>query len=255
MINNVDDMTIQRYLDDEMDEDEKTDFEMKLHQMDSLRERVEEYQMIVEGIRYYGEKEARHKVLQLEAEAAAQEEKRHSIVTNWLYRGVAASLLLLLIGAPIYWQQDEQRYARIFNKNFEPYEVLGGTTRSANTEKDLVLPQAFEAYYKGDYTEARELFIVASGQEDRPYIWLYLGNAYLAHDEDDKAIPEKAVEALEKVLAYPDVDLKTQWRTHWYLGLAHIKLNQEEEAKQHFEIVQDTDEYGEEAKNILESIY
>ncbi|MEK6479997.1 hypothetical protein WJR50_20810 [Catalinimonas sp. 4WD22] len=254
MINNVDDMMIQRYLDDEMDEDEKMDFEMRLQHMDSLRERVEEYQLIVEGIRYHGEREARQKVRELEAKAAMHVDKQHSIMTNWLYRGVAASLLLLIIGFPIYWQQDEVRNARLFNNKFKPYAVLGGTTRGESTEDEFVLPQAFEAYYNEDYSKARTLFLQASTQEDRPYIWLYLGNAYLGHDENDKAEPQKAVQALEKVLTYSEVDHKTQWRTHWYLGLAHLKLNQEEEAAKHLEIILDTDEYGAEAKDILESI-
>lgn len=243
-------MMIQRYLDEEMSEDEKLDFEARLHQTESLKERVEEYRLITEGIRYFGEQEAwqRIKALEEEAEINDLESRQGPNMTKWLYWGVAASLLLLIIAFPVYWQQDELRYARLFDQHFEAYQALGGATRGAG-EETLVLAQAFEAYYQKQYPQAIALFKQASAQEDRPYIWLYLGNAYLGNDQ-----AQEAVKALEHVFNFAVVDEKTLMRTHWDLGLAHLKLNHKEEAIQQFEMIQDTEDYGPKVKAILNSI-
>ncbi len=255
-MNTADDVRIQRYLDGEMGEDEQQDFEIKLLQTESLREKVEEYRWIAKGIHYYGEKEAWLKIQALEAEAEAEtdavEEKaeKKPVMTNWLYLGIAASVLLFLFAFPMYWQQDELRYARMFDQNFEAYQALGGPTRSATDEKTtFVLPEAFEAYHEKQYPQAIELFKQASEQEDKPYIWLYLGNAYLSIDQE-----KEAISALQHVLEY-DLDENTRNRTYWYLGLAHLKLNQRKEAVQNFERLQNNEEYGPKAKKIIESIH
>lgn len=251
MISNDEDRMIQRYLDEEMSEAEKLEFETLLLQTEKLRERLEEYRLITEGIHYFGEQEGWKKIqaLEEEAELHALEAERKPIVTKWLYRGIAASLLLFMIGFSFYWQQDKLKYARLFDQHYEAYQALGGATRGSD-ENTLVLPEAFEAYYNKEYSQAISLFIQASEQEDRPYIWLYLGNAYLGNKQ-----PQEAIEALENVFAYDYVDERTRLRTHWDLGLTHLKLNHKEEAIRQFEMIQDTEDYGPEAKTILKSIY
>ncbi|WPP51188.1 tetratricopeptide repeat protein [Catalinimonas niigatensis] len=250
MISNEDRM-IQRYLDEEMNEAEKREFEIQLLQTEKLRERLEEYRLITEGINYYGEQEGWKKIQALEKEAEFYELKSANkpIVTKWLYSGIAASLLLFMIGFSIYWQQDQLKYARLFDQHFEVYQALGGATRGTSAHT-FVLPEAFEAYYNKEYSQAIKLFIQASEQEDRPYIWLYLGNAYLGNNQ-----PQEAIKALENVLAYAHVDERTRLRTHWDLGLAHLKLNRKQDAIGYFEMIQDTEDYGQEAKTILNSIY
>ena len=251
MIGNDDDMLIQRYLDDDMTESEKLDFEIRLRQTKGLQERMEEYRLITHGIRHFGAQEAWKKIQALEAEAEALDFNHESkpIVTKWLYRGIAASLLLFMIGFSFYWQQDERRYARLFDQYFNPYQVLGGANRG-ESQGPFALPRAFETYYEKDYAQAIILFKEASVQEDRAYIWLYLGNAYLGNDQ-----PQEAVEALKHVFTYANTDERTRIRTHWDLGLAHLKLNHTEEALYHFQAIQDTEDYGQKAKTILKSIH
>lgn len=247
----IDDSTIQRYLDEEMTEIERLEFEMKINESEVLQQRIADYRSITEGIRRYGEQENWQQIRQLEAEAQAIEAKsyQHPVPTKWLLRGAAASLLILMIAFPVYWQQDHRRYARLFNEHFQPYQALGGATRGSSND-GFVLPEAFEAYYEKDYPQAIELFTQASTQEDRPYVWLYLGNAYLSDKQ-----PEEAVKALKQVLTYPDLDRRTEQRTHWYLGLAYLKLNNESGAHRHFTLLEDTEDYGPQAKDILKSIY
>lgn len=249
MINSDYDRMIQRYLDEEMTEVERLDFETQLHQTETLRQRLDAYRLIAEGIRHQGEQEAWQKIRQLEAEVAEFESESHPNMTKWLFRGMAAALVLLMVGIPYYWQQDEQVYARLFEQHYAPYQALGGPMRGKQ-DSVLVLPAAFEAYYEKRYPQAIDLFKQASAQEDRPYVWLYLGNAYLSNDQ-----PQEATEALQHVLTYPDVDERTRLRAHWDLGLANLKLNQKEEAVRYFEALQDTEDYGPKAKDILKSIY
>lgn len=258
-MNTVDDITIQRYLDDDMPEAERAEFEARLQQDSTLRERLEDYRLIAVGICRQGDLDAWQRVQQLEAEAEALSDEgeddseaydpEDSNLTKWLFRGMAASVLMVMVGFPFYWQQDELRYARIYEQHFEPYEALGGATRGGNNE-GYVLPDAFEAYYVGDYPQAIELFWQASTQEDRPYVWLYLGNAYLSNGQ-----AQEATEALKHVLEYEDVDERTRLRAHWDLGLAYLKLNNEDAATRHFTAIQNTEDYEPDATEILESIH
>ncbi|MEM9829568.1 MAG: tetratricopeptide repeat protein [Bacteroidota bacterium] len=243
----IDHILIQRYLDGDLTEKEKVEVESQLH-LPSIQEYLEAHQTVTKGIQQYGEAQARRQVQQLEAEAV-QEETNVPSTTKWLLRGVAASLLLLMVAFPLYWFQDEQRNGRIFNEHYQAYQALGGATRG-ESDADLLLPQAFTAYHEQDYAQAIELFIEVSTQEDRPYVWLYLGNAYLSNEQ-----PAEAVKALQRVLEYPDVNRKTELRAHWDLGLAYLKLNNEDSARRHFEILQDTEDYGERVQKILQSIY
>jgi len=259
----IDHIMIQRYLDKDLTKEERLEVERQLHQPE-VREYLDSYRNITDGIQHLGEQQARSQVQQLEARAVqgesrlqvqqletntARKEVRQPSTTKWLLRGMAASLLLLIVAVPVYHQQDEQRFARIFNENYQAYQALGGATRG-ESDGDFVLPEAFEAYYEENYEQAIELFTEASTQEDRPYIWLYLGNAYLSNEQ-----PEEATEALQRVLDYPDVNRKTELRTHWDLGLTYLKLNNEDSARRHLELLQDTKDYGSKAQKILQSIY
>lgn len=242
----LDPIMIQRYLDGDLSEEEKLEIESQLH-LPWVQEQLDTYRTIAGGVRHYGEQQARLQVQQLEAEAARNESQQPS-TTKWLFRGMAASLLLLIVAFPVYRQQDEQRYARLFNEHYQAYQALGGATRG-ESDADLVLPRAFTAYHEQDFEQAIELFTQASTQEDRPYIWLYLGNAYLSNEQ-----PEEAVKALEHVLTYADVNRRTEQRTHWDLGLAYLKLNNEDSARRHFELLEDTQDYGPKVQKILHSI-
>ncbi|MEM6845318.1 MAG: tetratricopeptide repeat protein [Bacteroidota bacterium] len=238
---------ILRYLDGELSEEERLEVESQLH-LSSVREYLDTYRNIAEVARQQGEKKTWQDVQELEAKAVRAESQSPSS-TKWLLRGMAASLLLLMVAFPIYWFQDEQRNGRLFDQHYQAYQPLGGATRG-ESDADLLLPQAFEAYYEQDYDQAIELFTKASTQEDRPYVWLYLGNAYLSDEQ-----PQKALEALQRVLTYPDINRKTELRAHWDLGLAYLKLNNEDSAARHFELLQNTEDYGGKAKKILQSIY
>jgi len=246
----IDPILIQRYLDGDLTEEEKLAVESQL-QLPSVQEYLDTYRTIADGIRHYGEQQVCSEVEQLEAEAQAVEAESYPqpIARRWFLRGAAASLLLLLVAFPVYWQQDERRLPRLANEYFKPYEALGGATRGSNDE-GFVLPEAFEAYFQKDYPQAIELFTQASTQEDRPYVWLYLGNAYLSDEQ-----PQEAVKALKRVLTYPDVDRRTEQRTHWYLGLAYLKLINKDAATRHFTLLEDTEDYGPPAQDILKSIY
>ncbi len=243
------DNDMDRYLNEEMTEQERVDFETALSQNSLLRKQLEEHQMILEGIRCYGRKETWQKIQQLEVEASSHSIEDRTIVTKWLFRSMAASVLLLMIGFSYYWHKDERMYTRLFERNFEAYQPLGGPVRGGNAE-EFVLDRAFAAYYKKRYEQAIDLFKQANTQEDNYHIWFYLGNAYLGLDQ-----AEDAIQALQKVLTYQQVEENIRIRTHWYLGLAYLKQKNKEAALDALRAIQNTDnKYGQKARELLKSI-
>jgi len=252
MNDEINDMKIQQYVDNEMPQAERMDFESQLEKSDNLQRRVEAYRLIARGVARYGQRLAWQEVQQFEAEALQADVQQRSFRSKWFYRGMAACLFMIMAGAILYWQywqQNEQRYSRLFAENFEPYQPLGGPTRGEGDEQS-VLPEAFAAYYEQDYVRAAMLLEQATVQEDRPYVWFYLGNAQLAGDQ-----PQEAIAAFQQVFTYAEVGLRMEWRTRWYLGLAYLKTNQEALAAEQFEAIQDTEDYGPQASDILQSIH
>lgn len=141
--------------------------------------------------------------------------------------------------------------------SFEPFEDYISTDIEAMMKKEkdqtglLRLQKAMQAYNAEEYTEATKLFeqhfranpLLLNGSK----IKLYMGIAQLGAEEYTKA--ELSFETLAHRKDYEFVEA-----ANWYLALAEIKLGKKKEAKAHLQVILESKEFGEQAKELLKQL-
>lgn len=243
----INDIKIQRYLDGDLEEQERLDFEKQLKANPDLQSQADRYNILSKGIRYHNRMKAWQQIEKLEAEAVSEDkEVETSNRKVWPYWAFAASVALLVCSI-VYLFFNPFDNSHLFAENFTPYPVLaGGPTRG---EDDLLTlhKNAFAAYNNGNYEEAILLF-EAGGDLEEDYLTLfYLGNAYLATGNYQDAIL-----AFEKTLAYSTAFAP---QSRWYLGLSYLADGDEEKARLVFkELAAGTSSYSPKAKKIMDDL-
>ncbi|GAB3021614.1 hypothetical protein GCM10027284_46360 [Cyclobacterium sediminis] len=239
--------TIQRYLDDELGEDEKLAFEAKVKADASLQEQVAAYRLLVAGIRFQVRKENWDKISELENEATSKAVFKRVYLNSWKY--AVAGLAVLLVATFFMYKllSKQEDMQDLYAENFSAYPALvHATVRGADEPKTLE-EQAYAAYSNEEYEEATLYFtnILEAGED--PLVRFYLGNTYLAMGNYDAAIL-----ALERAIESPMM-LETQAK--WYLGLAYLARGRKEDALIQFkELAKGTTSYSEKAETIIKQL-
>ena len=149
----------------------------------------------------------------LEPDAVLSSRKYTSLIAS-----VAAIALLLF--SYIIFTNAESEPSELFADNFEPYRnVVQPVVRGQDSE--TTESKAFAAYEREDFKEAASLFESIPSDDKSDYIYLYMGNSYLAIDE-----PEKAISVLN---SSPVDSLSGQFK--WYLALAYLQAENAASAK------------------------
>ena len=135
----------------------------------------------------------------------------------------------------------------LFAEHFEPYPNVIGMTRGINQQQVDERTAAYMAYDRGDYAQAVDVFSkILLGSDDQTLDLFYLGNAYLAIGNNEKAVAAfKAVAEAQSGLTL---------NAKWYLGLSYLQTGELESAKEVFgELAELGKDYAENARKILDS--
>lgn len=263
MKENVHDMElIERFLEDQLTEDEKRAFEARKQNDKDFKTLVSDMDLLLEGIKQSARKTSKQEklerlkffseVVDMETEEENSEGEKGKVVPLYRKRSILAiaASIALLISLSAYFTRDQVPLnERIYAAYFEPFDSPGtGLTRSSsNTTEGLSLKaQAYLAYDNANYTEAVSLFNKILSEKDDPIIHLCLGNAQLKLGEYDEA------EATFNQMLNEHTDLVTQ--TRWYLALTYLRENKMERAKSILWEVSEGSTYGEKARKILKDL-
>lgn len=182
---------------------------------------------------------------------------------NWSY-AVAAAVTLLLASIFLFFNQTKPEQA--FNLAY--YEVGEGAYKfledaenpsvsrgePVSQESLNAVQQAYLSYQNFNYSNAIENFETAKkelGKNDAKFLF-YLGNAYLANNQ-----PQKAIDTFDELLSL-DGNLNKEYvsKAKWYQALSYLKNEELEKAKSIFEDLSNnsTDSYKEKSLQLLEEI-
>lgn len=177
--------------------------------------------------------------------------------TSNLRRNIFIIGLSILTALAVFWFWKQQNIseqiestepAQIFASYYEPYSSNMSTRNGNNV--DEAYQNAIKAYDDEKYSEAIESLTqrIADQSDDIP-TQLLLGNSYLNVSPPET---QKAIELFQQI-AEGDSDLYAM-TAKWYLALAHLQVDQMEEAKVIFEDLSKntTGRYANLAKEILE---
>jgi tetratricopeptide (TPR) repeat protein len=170
---------------------------------------------------------------------------------KWL---AAASILLIIgfgfiyINNNVFPSPDE-----LFVQNYEPYRnIVLPIERGDNS--NTIVHSAFVAYENENYHKAINLFNSVPNKNE-PYILFYKSMCYMSLNRTGDAI------SLLKTIAWSDDDPNSENNfkelANWYLALAYLKLNENEQARKQFSIIaNDTDDVykKEDSRQILKHL-
>ena len=244
---------IERYLEGGLSPGELGEFEQRLKNEPGLDEEVEVVKILMNGIRYSGQKSSmKHKLEKLEAslpdiQSEGEEVKVIPMWRNRMVKSIAATFLILAVSTYLVMDVfSPADHEELFAQNFQPYLNVGNATVRGLEEFQNEEQQAYAAYDSEHY-EAAIMGFEKVLQEDDAAMLLYLGNAYLAIGNTGKA------EEQFKQLINKDAGLVTQAK--WYLSLTYLKAGNAQQAKVILEELDQGDtSYSERAKNVLKDL-
>jgi tetratricopeptide (TPR) repeat protein len=236
-MNGITQLIIKHFSGETSPEEEK-DILKYLNQDPDFKKEFEEYRELIQGIKYNGFKEDFQKIKLLESKADIADIKSRTIrKTFW---SIAAVISILIVGS-VFLLISGNKNERLFREYFEVYPVIGENITRGNED----VQAGFRYYQQGQYGLAISEFEMLD-QED-PFIQYYLGNAYLAIGNSDKAINSF------KSITGEDFDLAVQ--TKWYLSLAYLKQGDLARAKALLSgISEGNTSYSPKAKKILDDL-
>lgn len=237
------------YMQNQLSEPERKAFEARLETDDTFRAQAKPLMLGELAAAFGREDELRQRMgqwMETIKQDPSQTQPPARIQPLWVRMAIAASVaLLLLIVLPRLFPPPKVDPAQLFTENFDPY--LPPETRSQEPLLDSALQAAHIAILTGDYEVGIQqlTLILDTAQltpEGKTEEQLYLGSAYLQHDQ-----PQKALEVFQQIA---DQD---QPVVRWYQALAYLAIGDKEAASERMQqLVLRKGYYERKAKALLE---
>lgn len=256
---------IERYLSDDMTQEELEEFNGLLRKDPEFNKLFYEMDHLLEGIRRSAKQTTvEEKLARLEKSLPSKEqsldsEGSASVIPIWSfvknYKMAIAAVFTLFFAATILFLNipNNNSPSSIFSDYYVPFEnqssmtLRGGDEKAENAEVEL-LRQALSEYDKANYAGSIEIFNkISDNSENKISVWMYKGNAYLHEGEVENA----------KIMFQKIINEKAGFEIHakWYLSLCYIKNGEYENAKPLLEEIKGFGKYkSEEAGKILSKI-
>ena len=155
-------------------------------------------------------------------------QKKQNILPSFTLRIVPMLLIVAMIGLVALTgckKKATKKVAQtqdVFAEYFEPYADVTAT-RDLSNESELKFKEAMNFYNQKDYTKAIPAFEALAGESEDIKVNFYTGISYLANGQAKDAAAQ-----LRTVIEDDDNSYDTQAK--WYLALACLDLDQDEEA-------------------------
>lgn len=222
---------IDRYLNGQMTEQEKKDFELSLEEDD-------EFKALFEFVSDTQKAQAVNELTSLKAKLNNTESNYKRRRQNTSYLKVAASIILLAtLGYFIYNATLQSADTTVlFDKYYEVYpNVVAPVSRDAETSDNT-----FTAYEKGNYQEVIDELVTVENPTDTTNF--YLGQAHLALGNYMPAI--KTFDQIKSTSGFYDQAL-------WYSALANLKINNMDRCKHILQQLIDTESSYQQKAEVL----
>ena len=217
---------IERYLGQDMSEDERLAFEQELAQDASLRKRLLLEKDLQAGIAQLGHAALRDRLRRIHEEEIGTEGEGATVVPlhsrAMLRRWAAVALMLIVALGLLYWSVNSGASdpAALYASNYEPYQ-LELTQRGGGEQSRM--QAAEDAYRSGDFAAALPLLeeLQAADPQDAQ-LGLALAITHWERGEEDVAL-----RMLSELSGHPLLSDQA----NWYRGLILLKEGQSEAAK------------------------
>jgi tetratricopeptide (TPR) repeat protein len=238
---------IERYLSNEMGNEEKTWFEKELDGNPSLENELN-FRRKTESII----KKSDIMDLRMKLHTIEKSRNERSVIQKLrkprIMRYAAAFTGLLLLGSIILIHGIDANKESIYNKYYRSYESLSAT-RSAISEASTLYNEAIDYYNNHDYINAAQTLekLLKNDQENIEFRF-QLANSYMGME----SYPEAGKSYLKVIEDKNNLFIED---AQWYLGLCYFMTNDNDKAKNQFNLIATSESrYKKEAKKLLKTI-
>ena len=204
-----------RYLNNEMQEEERRLLTEKLEKSELLRQKVNYVRELQLGISEAALQEDMNQFhANIIVETQSNDQKKSPIKFKKYALAAMTVGTLLAISWLLRFQTNKQD--KIFTTFYKPDP---GLITAMSTQQDYIFDKGMVAYKIGNYKEAIQLWHSLEPERiNSDTLQYFLGNAYLAQQENTKAL-DYLIKVSEKKQSafYEDAN--------WYLGLVYLKMN------------------------------
>lgn len=234
---------LEKYLQGKLTAKERPEFDALLHSDANFKGEVQFHTDLKRVAEAEDDDDFREMLSDFEAEARTENSIEKRFPTKWL---VAASIALIAGLTYFFTVNSSVSTQDLYVQNFEPYRnVVYPVVRGEDAQDEKT--KAFAAYQIGKYEEALPLFAELYTTEKSPYYLFYRANALIQLNRAKEAIP------LLKEHLKTNGNLVE--KSPWYLAMAYLQLDDEENAKIMLDSVVAIGTYKvDEAKNLLDAL-
>lgn len=240
----MEDERLEKYLKDELTESERDQFEEDLENDPELAEALSLQQDLMMGIKMHFDDRLKEefKKIDLEAEKTGSGGKTQ-MRTLWKW-AASAAVGLTLVGV-FYFMNAQDRNQRLFATYYSDFPNI---IERMQRDTESPIEQAFVYFQNEEWQEAIEAF--AALQAEQPGIFypqFYQALSLLNLDRPADAIP-----LFNAVVRSTDTRFTDP--AQWYLSLAYLKLDDEDQAIGILESIDDTSPYASDAEELLDKL-
>ncbi len=241
----MEDERLEKYLKDELTESERNQFEEDLEKDPELAEALRLQKDLLLGIKMHFDDRLKEefKKIDLESEKTGDAGKTQ-MRTLWKW-AASAAVGLTLVGV-FYFMNAQDRNQRLFTAYYSDFpNIIERTQRDTESPME----QAFVYFQNEEWQEASEAF--AAMQAEQPTIFypqFYQALSLLNLDRASDAVP-----LFEAVLQSTDTRFTDPAR--WYLSLAYLKMDNEDQAIATLESIDENSPYASDAKELLDKLH
>lgn len=231
-----------RYLNGEMGDQEKLEFETRVKNDNVLANELQNYHNVMKGIEYWGDMNLKAMIAEVDGEleqqhffknlaVAPQKKQARFFTINNVYAVAAAFIGVILFAyLLVYFSKDSGTNTDIYK---EFYQTDVKTTQAVMNQLDPSgfiptnipvdsIQWALKNYQDGNYKASLSVFERCANEEGvRNLCTYYVALNHLGLNEEQKAMP-----LLNNLCALPNHELKTG--SCWYLALTLIKQGKED---------------------------
>ena len=230
MNKNVDIALLEKYLEGEIGAQEVLDAEGKALNEQDLKAALSDYREATLGLEVAGFREGLQEAYERN-QAPARSAKK-----PWWFAAAAVLLALavVLLGP---WGEGEPHYTEYFEP-FEQYQTFRGADAGGEAA-------AFEAYSRGNYAEAFQLFQTIENPSES--VQFYQGMSAMANHDFEGAI------GLLESLGNDEAGEFIQ-QVRWYLGLAYWQAHQTDSAVSTLQLIKEGQFKYSESRDLIEAL-
>lgn len=230
---------VKKYLDNELDEEERRSLEARLRSDPAFSEEFKVNKAVLMGLEDHFDRQLKEKLQARDRLQAKKKNLRH------LWLAAASIALILTVGIIAYQRIIGHDNDQIFLTYYRPYYNIVDESVRGDVEGQT---EAFRLYDQRDYMKAALAFEeeLLRDPGNKAFAF-YCGLSYL-----EAALPTRAIVKLESVAK---VGGAFREPAQWYAGLAYLKLNQQNKATKAFKnLAENEGSYQEKAKAILKAL-